>query len=85
MKYKLDLRSNMRSSEGPESLNWTDIGFLVTGLPAGLDVRIGPKQGGGWSVLRIVDDEIGEWEGDYESPLAALDAMQQYVDEDFSR
>jgi len=75
----------MRSGDGSDSLNWTDVGFTVTGLPPGLDIRIGPRQGGGWSVLRIVDDVTGEWEGDYESPLAALDAIQRSVDQEFSQ
>ena len=85
MPWKLNLKSNMRSGDEPDSLTWTDVGFIVTGLPPGLAVRIGPKQGGGWSTLRIDQDEIGDWEGDYESPLAALDAIQLAVDEEFSR
>ena len=84
MPHKLDLRSNIRSGDGSDSLNWTDVGFIVTGLPPGFDIRIGPRQGGGWSVLRVVDGLQGEWEGDYESPLAALDSIQRSFEPDSS-
>lgn len=81
MKYKLDLRSSVSGAEAVDSLAWTDVGFIVTGLPPGLEVRIGPKQGGGWQVVEIVDGVIGEWKGDYESPLAALDAVQNSLED----
>lgn len=83
MRYQLGLVSNLQAGEGAEDLNWTEVGFVVTGLPAGVAFRIGTKQGGGWAVRRTSAGADGGWEGDYESPLAALDAVQRLVNEEF--
>ena len=69
----LFLRQPLPSGDGPSMSNDEPYWYSIGGLPTNQEVEVwkaGPNHN--WKVRWTIDGNVGEWEGDYESPEEAL-------------
>jgi hypothetical protein len=78
-KIALNTREWMWFSDGKEFASGRPIGYRADLPELQLVILInefGPNHGG-WKTLRITNGSVGEWQGEFETPHAAVESLER--------